>query len=293
MKVLIAISSKQYSGSTLDVGMKISRVLKSSTTIVDVGDKISEFNSKDINLVNEIMDTWNIDRPGVDVLEWAYNYLVQNKFIKSKSAIEGFPKHMFLGNDKRAEVLLEGSAKKNLNLILRNGDIIEELRNEVNSYDYDLTIIGGSGRKGMAHDLVQYIDSSIFLVNDFSMNKDYNILLAVNNSISTPKAIKYGVRVSQALSKKVNLLYVSEEKDEKGNDIKAVHRAEKMLRRCGVNFTTHIKEGDPVDTIVESAGHDHIIIMGASTQSPLKKFFIGSKPLNVISRSHCPTIVVK
>ena len=293
MKVLIAISSKQYSGSTLDVGMKISRVLRSSTTIVDVGDKISEFNSKDINLINEIMDSWNIDRPGVDVLEWAYNYLVQNKFIGPQSAVEGFPKHMFLGNDRRAEVLLEGSAKKNLNLILRNGDIIEELRNEVNSYDYDLTIIGGSGRKGMAHDLVQYIDSSIFLVNDFSMNKDYNILLAVNNSISTPKAIKYGVRVSQALSKKVNLLYVSEEKDEKGNDTKAVHRAEKMLRRCGVNFTTHIKEGDPVDTIVESAGHDHIIIMGASTQSPLKKFFIGSKPLSVIGRSHCPTLVVK
>ena len=78
MKILIAISSKEYSAPTLDVGMNIARVLKASPTIVDVGQKISEFSMKDVSLANELMDTWDIDRPGVDVLEWAYNYLSEN-----------------------------------------------------------------------------------------------------------------------------------------------------------------------------------------------------------------------
>ena len=74
MKILIAISSKEYSGPTLDVGMNIARILKASTTIVDVGQKISEFSMKDVSLANELMESWDIDRPGVDVLEWAYKY---------------------------------------------------------------------------------------------------------------------------------------------------------------------------------------------------------------------------
>ena len=57
MKILIAVRSKEYSSPTLDVGMNISRYLRASTTIVDVGEKVSEISSKDIKLANEIMDS--------------------------------------------------------------------------------------------------------------------------------------------------------------------------------------------------------------------------------------------
>ena len=197
MKILIAISSKEYSGPTLDIGMNIARVIKASTTIVDVGQKISEFSMKDVSLANELMDTWDIDRPGVDVLEWAYNYLSENKFIEEKSIKDGFPKNLLIESGSgRAEVLLKGTALENLSLILRNGDIIKELRDEVDTKKYDLTIIGGSGKRSMAHDMIQYIDSSIFIVNNFNKNVDYKILLAVDDSPGTARAVKYGVRVA-------------------------------------------------------------------------------------------------
>ena len=171
MKILIAISSKEYSGPTLDVGMNIARALKSSTTIVDVGQKISEFSLKDVSMANEVMESWDMDRPGVDVLEWAYNYLSKNQFIEEQSMKDGFPKNLLIERGSgRAEVLLKGSALENLSLILRNGDIIKELRDEVHNYSYDLTIIGGSGKRDMAHDMIQYIDSSIFVVNNFNKN---------------------------------------------------------------------------------------------------------------------------
>jgi len=294
MKILIAVSSKEYSGPTLDVGMNIARALKASTTIVDVGQKISEFSSKDVSLANELMESWDLDRPGVDVLEWAYTYLAENKFIESQTIEAGFPKTLLVeSGSNRAEVYLKGSVVENLNLILRNGDIIEELRDEVQTYNYDVAIIGGSGKRSMAHDLIQYIDSSIFIVNNFNVKQDYRILLAVDNSPGTAKAVKYGIRVAQAFGIDVDLVTIS--KDEYfGEGYKnASARAEKLMRRSGVAAETLFKVGEPVKTIVEIAGNNHIIIMGASSQSPIAKFFMGSKPLNVIEACNCPVLIVK
>jgi len=294
MKILIAVSSKEYSGPTLDVGMNIARALKASTTIVDVGQKISEFSSKDVSLANELMESWDLDRPGVDVLEWAYTYLAENKFIEPQAIEAGFPKNLLVeSGSNRAEVYLKGSVVENLNLILRNGDIIEELRDEVHTYNYDVTIIGGSGKRSMGHDLIQYIDSSIFIVNNFNVKQDYRILLAVDNSPGTAKAVKYGIRVAQAFGIDVDLVTIS--KDEYfGEGYKnASARAEKLMRRSGVAAETLFKVGEPVKTIVEIAGNNHIIIMGASSQSPIAKFFMGSKPLNVIEACDCPVLIVK
>ncbi|MEC8915458.1 MAG: universal stress protein, partial [Candidatus Neomarinimicrobiota bacterium] len=278
----------------LDVGMNIARALKASTTIVDVGQKISEFSSKDVSLANELMESWDLDRPGVDVLEWAYTYLAENKFIESQTIEAGFPKTLLVeSGSNRAEVYLKGSVVENLNLILRNGDIIEELRDEVQTYNYDVAIIGGSGKRSMAHDLIQYIDSSIFIVNNFNVKQDYRILLAVDNSPGTAKAVKYGIRVAQAFGIDVDLVTIS--KDEYfGEGYKnASARAEKLMRRSGVAAETLFKVGEPVKTIVEIAGNNHIIIMGASSQSPIAKFFMGSKPLNVIEACNCPVLIVK
>ena len=294
MKILIAVSSKEYSGPTLDVGMNIARALKASTTIVDVGQKISEFSSKDVSLANELMESWDLARPGVDVLEWAYTYLAENKFIESQTIEAGFPKNLLVeSGSNRAEVYLKGSVVENLNLILRNGDIIEELRDEVQTYNYDVTIIGGSGKRSMAHDLIQYIDSSIFIVNNFNLKQDYRILLAVDDSSGTAKAVKYGVRVAQAFGIDVDLVTISRD-DHFGEGYKnASARAAKLMRRSGVAAETLFKVGEPVNTIVEIAGNNHIIIMGASTQSPIAKFFMGSKPLNVIEACKCPVLIVK
>tara|TARA_B100000902_G_scaffold92093_1_gene95466 strand:+ start:492 stop:1376 length:885 start_codon:yes stop_codon:yes gene_type:complete len=294
MKILIAISSKEYSEPTLDVGMNIARVLKASTTIVDVGQKISEFSMKDVSLVNELMETWDIDRPGVDVLEWAYNYLLENQFIEEKSMKDGFPKNLLIESDSgRSEVLLKGLTLENLSLILRNGDIIKELRDEVDAYEYDLTIIGGSGKRSMSHDMIQYINSSIFIVNNFNKDIDYRILLAVDDSPGTSKAVKYGVRVAQAFNIKVEIITISKDENFSEGYKRASSNAAKMMRRCGLEAEVNFEIGQPVETIIERAGNNHIVIMGASTQSPLTKFFIGSKPLEVMQNSDCPILIVK
>ena len=178
-------------------------------------------------------------------------------------------------------------------MILRNGDIIKELRDEVHTYEYDLTIIGGSGKRSMAHDMILYIDSSIFIVNNFNQNENYKILLAVDDSPGTAKAVKYGVRVAQAFNIKVDLITISKDEHLEDGYKKASDNAAKMMRRSGVEAETMFKTGNPVDTIIETADSNHIIIMGASSQSPIAKFFMGSKPLNVMEKCNCPILIVK
>tara|TARA_B110000444_G_scaffold51376_1_gene47388 strand:- start:1128 stop:2012 length:885 start_codon:yes stop_codon:yes gene_type:complete len=294
MKILIAISSKAYSGETLSVGMKIGKAFNASTTIVDVGEKINQFSMKEVDMVQERMDSWDIDRPGVDVLEWAFEYLAEKKLIKTNTIEAGFPKNTLVETGGgRSEVFLEGTFCEDLNLILRNGDIVEELKNEVQSHGYDVTIIGGSGKRRMSHDLTQYINSSIFVVNNYKSNQTYRLLLAVDNSVGTKKAVKYGIRIAQALDIEVDVITVSKTDEFKDDYKNAADWASKFLRRSNINHKNIFLNGNPSELIAREAGDNHIIVMGSSNKNPLKTFFQGNKPLKVLENSQCPILIVK
>jgi len=294
MKILIAISSKTYSGETLSVGMKVGEAFKAPTTIVDVGEKINQFSMKEVDMVQERMESWDIDRPGVDVLEWAFEYLAEKKLIKTNTIEAGFPKNTLVETGEgRSEVFLEGTFCEDLNLILRNGDIIEELKNEVQNHGYDVTIIGGSGKRGMAHDLIQYINSSIFIVNNYKSNQTYRLLLAVDNSAGTKKAVKYGVRIAQAFDIEVDVITVSKTDEFKDNCKVAADWTSKFLRRSNIKHENISLSGIPSELIAREAGDNHIIVMGSSNRNPLKTFFQGNKPLKVLENSQCPILIVK
>ena len=46
MKILIAIGSKKYSKPTIHLGMQVAQAFKAKTTIIDDGEKVSEFSSQ-------------------------------------------------------------------------------------------------------------------------------------------------------------------------------------------------------------------------------------------------------
>ena len=294
MKILIAVGSKEFSEPTLRVGMKIAKALNALTTIVDVGEKTSKFNSKIVGLTQERMDSWEFDRPGIDVLEWAFQFLADHNYISPKMVDAGFPKNTLVHTGgSRSEVFLKGTVCEDVQLILRNGNIIEELRDEVKIRKYDITIIGGSRKRRMAHDLVQYIDSSIFVVNQFNPNQTYRLLLAVDDSTGTKGAVKFGARVAQAFNIDVDILTVSKV-DKFGKGYKgAAEKAGKLMGKCGINYQNLYRVGDPSEIIKKEAGDNHIVVMGASSKNPLIKFLKGSKPLKVMEDCHCPVLIVK
>jgi nucleotide-binding universal stress UspA family protein len=294
MKILIAIGSKNFSKPTLRLGMKVAQAFKAKTTIIDVGEKISEFSSHLVELAQDQMESWDFDPPGVDVLEWAFNYLSDNKLIDSKQIETGFPKNRLIddGEDRKL-VYLSGTVCDDVNLILRNGDIISELREEVQFGKYDVTIIGRSRKRNMSHDLLQYINSSILIVNNYQNEKFDKILLPLNDSSGMMKVAKYAIRVSLALKVSIEILTVTNKKDSDVVNRSKIDKLIKLIRRSGVAHFHKIEEGDIVEKIVKRAGKDKIIVMKASSMSPIQRFFKGSIPLSVMNECNVPILIVK
>lgn len=294
MKILIAISSKEYSKPTLQVGMWIAKAFNASVTIAYVGQKFSAFATSDIGLAEESIAKWGIDRPGVKVLEWAFNYLADHKYFNAETIETGFQKNTLVDRGKnRLELFLKGTFCEDVNLILRRGDIIPELRNEVQQEGYDITIIGGSKKRRMTHDLVQYIDSSIFVVNNFLEHQKYRLLQAVDDSKGTEKALEYGSQVAKAFNFAVDVLTVSK-KHTFGKGYMGAHKkALRAFEKVGIKPNSMLKVGDPVKTVLDTATKNHLIVMGVSHLNPIIKFFKGSKPLHVMKKCRCPILIVK
>ena len=294
MKILIAISSKKYSTQTLEVGMRVAKAFSAKATIVDVGGKINQFSLKEVGVAQERMESWDIDRPGIDVLEWAFDFLSKNKFIEKNEIEAGFPKNTLIERGgRRSEVFLKGTICDDVSLILRNGEIIEELINEVQKEVYDVTIIGKSQHTKKDYEISQYIDSSIFIVNNYEPKNKYKVLLAVDDSPGTKKAIKYSVRIAQAFNIGVDIITISKNNEFRDSYKKASKWAAKFLRRNSINFSSSFEIGDPVDIITKKAGTDHIVIMGSSSRNPIKTFFKGNKHLKVLKKSQSPILIVK
>ena len=294
MKILIAISSKKYSSQTLDVGMSVAKAFSAKTTIVDVGNKINQFSLKEVGIAQERMESWDLDRPGVDVLEWAFDFLSKNKFIEKNEIESGFPKNTLIERGgRRSEVYLKGTVCDDVSLILRNGEIIEELISEVQKEVYDVTIIGKSQNSKKDYELSQYIDSSIFIVNNYKPDRSYKILLAINGLSGTKKAIKYSVRIAQAFNIGVEIIYISKDNASE-NDLKVIEKwAAKFLRRNKINFKSSFELGDAEKIINKKSDKNHILIMSSESSNPLKTFFRGNTPLKVLKNTQSSVLIVK
>ena len=294
MNILIAIGGKEYSKPTLDLGMKIANSFEASTTIAYVGKKISQFSEKDVSVVHQNLDDRELYRPGVRTLEWAYDFLESKNYIKKKDSNINFSDHLIIDEENsRMRVILKGSHSNKIDLILRTGEIIDQLKTEVERNNHDITIIGGGGNNGMHHKLVQFIDSSVMVVKNYSVNKKYKILLPVNNSLGSNKAIKIAQQFAKSKKMAVEIITVLENKpsDEKLKNI--LKRTQKKFTNSGIKNSAIILEGDPVKTVVKYAKDDSLVMLGVSPKNPILKYFFGSKPISIAQQCNCPVLIAK
>ena len=293
MKILIAIGGREFSKPTLDLGMKIANSFKSSTTIAYVGKKISQFSEKDVSVVHQNLDDRELYRPGIRTLEWAYDFLISKEYIKEKVSNK-FNDYLLVDEENsRMKVLLKGQQSDKIDLIMRTGEIIEQLKNEVETNKHDITIIGGGGNKGIHQKLVQFIDSSVFVVKNYSVNKKYRILLPINESKGSDMAIETAINFAKSYKLDVEIVSVPEGK-------KSIEEVEKILLKTKDKFlknkikaSTKLISGSAVNSIVNHAKDDSIVILGVSPKNPIMKYFFGSKPLSIAQKCNCPVLITK
>ena len=292
MNILIAIGGRDYSKPTLDLGMKVANSLEASTTIAYVGKKVSQFSEKDVSVVHQNLDERQLYRPGVRTLEWAYDFLKSKNYIQEEK--NDFNDHLLIDEENsRMRVLLKGKHSNKINLILRTGEIIEQLRLEVQANNHDITIIGGGSNKGMHHDLVQFIDSSVLVVKNYSFKKKYKILLPVNNSVGSNNAIEIAEQFAKANKLEVEIVTVLENKSSDENLKKILDRTAKRFSKSRIKNTTKVLEGPVVKRITQSASDDSIVMIGVSPKNPIMKYFFGSKPISIAQKCECPVLIAK
>ena len=293
MKILIAIGGREYSKPTLDLGMKIANSFKSSTTIAYVGKKISQFSEKDVSVVHQNLDERELYRPGIRTLEWAYDFLISKEYIQEKVANK-FNDYLLVDEENsRMKVLLKGQQSDKIDLIMRTGEIIEQLKNEVETNNHDITIIGGGGNTGIHQKLIQFIDSSVFVVKNYSVKKKYKILLPVNDSKGSDMAIETAINFAKSYKLNVEIVSVPE-----GN--KPIDEVENILKKTKEKFSknrirtsTKLIDGTPVNSIIDYAKDNSIIILGVSPKNSIMKYFFGSKPLSIAQKCNCPVLITK
>jgi len=293
LKILIAIGGKEFSKPTLDLGMKIANSFKSSTTIAYVGKKISQFSEKDVSVVHQNLDDRQLYRPGIRTLEWAYDFLISKKYIEETNTNK-FDDYLLVDEENsRMKVLLKEQHSDNIDLIMRTGEIIEQLKDEVEVNKHDITIIGGGGNKGIHNKLIQFIDSAVFVVKNYSVSKKYKILLPVNDSKGSEKAIDTAINFAKSYKLTVEIVAVYENKKSHEKTDKLLLRTKNKFLKNKINASTKILEGSTVNAIVDHAKDDSIIILGVSPKNPIMKYFFGSKPISIAQKCNCPVLITK
>lgn len=294
LKFLTAVSSAEYSRSTLKMGSLIAAVFEAQLGVVYVGEKASEFHGSTVNLTRQNLDKWNIIHPGLKVLKWALSELKKlNPNNQGLARVHFNADHVF-EDDGRVRVLLPQEEGCGIELILREGELVQELRKEILLADYDLAIIGGSqSRRTLAHSLVQYLPSSILVLQAFNTHKKYKLLILVDDSSATKKCVEWGALIAGKLGWPVRTLTVSKTNRFGPGYQGAADMAKAYFESRNIEVEQFFLSGDPVRTFVEFAGDDHMVIMGTSSSNPIKQFILGSKPIQTLKQTDVPILIVR
>ena len=289
MKFLIAIKNiSDESNNILEIGCKIAEGFSADLTICYVGIKSKALIEGDVNLARLSMAEWNIYHPGLEVLEWAFNILKEKGFAPDTT----FDVQNLVEDKERIRLVLPKTTDYQIRLVLREGELLTELNKEVKQGTFDIAILGSPKRKRMTQKIAQFLDTSIFFVKNFNPSWDYKILLCVDDSRATKRAVILSTRISKQFSADIISVTVSKTSFF-GKGYRNAHIwAERYLKRVNIPFDSKLLSGNPVDVFVKEAGENHIIIMGKAKGNEIIKFVFGSKPIHTAQQANCPVLLV-
>jgi nucleotide-binding universal stress UspA family protein len=134
------------------------------------------------------------------------------------------------------------------------------------------------------------------------------ILIGYDGSAPSDKATETGLALAQSLDAKVLLFAVARppepatmvEVDAMLDDAREhfeeqFKRIAQRAREIGVEMTTDIAVGHPVEQIVHRAdlGHFDLIVLGRRGKSRFEKMLVGSTAEKVLRYANCPVMVVR
>ena len=292
MNFLITIKdTSQQSKNILQIGTKIANAFSANLSIIHIGKKSKAMIEGDINLARITMGEWNILHPGIEVLNWAYEALKELNTIEIDPDAKLKPEN-YVNHTKRITLNIPQSSGQNVELILREGEMIEETSKDIDEFKYDLAILGCPRKKRHIHQVVQFFNTSVLIVKNFNKDWTYKIQLCVDDSRATKRAVVFGTKIANHYKKEVKLLTVSKTNLFKSGYRNAHRWAQKYLKRSQIDCESLLISGNPVEIISTEAGDDHIIIMGKAKKNEFFKYIWGSKPIHVAQKANAPVLLI-
>ncbi|MBC8213641.1 MAG: universal stress protein [Candidatus Marinimicrobia bacterium] len=292
MRFLVAIKdTSKESKNILQIAVKIASGFGADISVIFVGKKSRDIIASEVDLARKSLAEWNIYHPGLEVLEWAYQSLKELNFLP-ENEIEFKPENL-VEDKNRVRMVLPYTSGQKIRLILREGQLLEELKKELDFREYELIMVGNPKSNRNIHQIVQFLDSSIFIIKNFDPSWNYKILLCVDDSNSTKRAVMFGAQISKHFHAEVNVITVSKTKRFGKGYRNASRWAGKYLNLQKVPHNVNMITGKPTDTFVKQAGSDHIIVMGKAKGNEFFKYFKGSKPIHTAQKAECPILIVQ
>ncbi len=292
MKFLLCIHNQsEATRNIIRLTIKVAEGFGADLNIIVVGREASGFMESEMSITNQSLSEWNLNQPGIDLLHWAFNRIIEYGYIKEDPNV--FQPENFIDENNRIRIILPHSSGSKVNLILRHGKLLNELRNETKENQYELTIIEKPKKNKLSHHLIQFLNSSIFIVPNFDPNFKYPILLGVNDSKYTKRAVMYSAIISKQFGSYVKSLTVSKTTKFRSGYKNASKWADKYLKRLKVEHEFNLITGSAEEKIIEMAGDNHIIVIGQADRNEIRKYIFGSKPIYISKNARCPILIVK
>jgi len=188
--------------------------------------------------------------------------------------------------------------------LVEHDDPAETIIEETEKEDYDLIVMGQSGKKekrphlgSMAEKVSQNTRTPILITREGSTVS--KILVPIDGSENAEKALEYATAIAKKTNAKITLLYVIERSLFKPKSEEAKKIGTRTLSKAanevkGIELHQKLESGDPAKIITQMADKDNydLIIMGRKGQGARMRFWLGSVSSHVIHYSNRSVLIV-
>jgi len=300
MKILICTDGEENAEKALIFGGQFAEELQADVSVLYVRPKESGMDRIHLTTARKKLTEWDLEIPGVAILKKAQEILTGLGLTRILPSGEVEMRHTFReGIYGATEIHFIGKHGENVRLRLREGDATEEILEESEIGLYDLIITGSRGHKGITRYIIgstalrvaEHSKCSVLIAKN--IRQDDSFLMCTDGSPLAEKAEIFAAKIAQALSAKVTVLSIADESVPVEKATERARRAEMILSQMGLKPQVKVREGSPFEVIIDEAKDHDIVVMGASSASPVRRFFLGSVPLKVIEYGECPVLIVR
>lgn len=125
--------------------------------------------------------------------------------------------------------------------------------------------------------------------------KPLKILIATDGSKNAESAVDYALNMAMQTHGEVILLHVVEEVTELAMGNNLLNEKAMRIRGYGIDVSTRVECGDPVDTILSIADESDagMIVLGLNGMSSWKGALMGNVSEKVLDRANIPVLVMR